>query len=202
MRWTPESRFLFMQAGFRRIDAIEIEGIVVKSLSGTYEPGKSSWVKWKPSYGEDAPSFDCLVVGGYYSPSLGAQGGLTRFLVALRAPDSSDEEPRFQTFARVRGRSVRCLSPFTPRRLDHCACQLVVGADRRKGKGGARRAALCALRATHAYVYHDQQCARGAAHPFEAAGSERSIFSQHDRSGTRTWGIGSRIHYSATPAMR
>ncbi|PAA79582.1 hypothetical protein BOX15_Mlig020357g5, partial [Macrostomum lignano] len=60
-----------------------LEGLVLKSLDGVYEPGKRHWLKMKKDYLHDgamADSADLVVLGGYYGT--GSKGGqLSIFLM-------------------------------------------------------------------------------------------------------------------------
>uniref|UniRef100_A0A665URJ3 DNA ligase n=1 Tax=Echeneis naucrates TaxID=173247 RepID=A0A665URJ3_ECHNA len=67
-----------------------LEGLVLKDIKGTYEPGKRHWLKVKKDYlneGAMADSADLVVLGAFYGK--GSNGGImSSFLMGCYDPDS------------------------------------------------------------------------------------------------------------------
>uniref|UniRef100_A0A8C4HL85 DNA ligase n=1 Tax=Dicentrarchus labrax TaxID=13489 RepID=A0A8C4HL85_DICLA len=67
-----------------------LEGLVLKDLKGTYEPGKRHWLKVKKDYlneGAMADTADLVVLGAFYGK--GSNGGImSSFLMGCYDPDS------------------------------------------------------------------------------------------------------------------
>ncbi|KAM4727190.1 DNA ligase 3 [Anableps anableps] len=67
-----------------------LEGLVLKDVKGTYEPGKRHWLKVKKDYlneGAMADSADLVVLGAFYGK--GSNGGImSSFLMGCYDPDS------------------------------------------------------------------------------------------------------------------
>ncbi|CAL8118040.1 unnamed protein product [Orchesella dallaii] len=72
------------------------EGLIVKDMNSTYEPGKRglAWLKIKPEYLEDnmVDDLDLVILGGYYTESVRRGGEITHFLIGLVDKKNGKEE--------------------------------------------------------------------------------------------------------------
>ncbi len=77
-----------------------LEGIVVKNIQASYQPGKrnSNWIKLKrQERGELADTIDCVILGYYAGAGRRAQFGIGAFLVGIY----NTQADRFETIAKV-----------------------------------------------------------------------------------------------------
>ena len=86
------------------------EGVMFKSLASTYTPGSRDhdWMKLKPDYVHDmGDNPELLILAGYYGEGERRKGGVSHFLLGLRAPPSEKHRhpnakyPLFYPFCKV-----------------------------------------------------------------------------------------------------
>jgi len=74
------------------------EGLVLKALSRSYEPGQRGWLKLKPDYDDGCVrTLDLLIVGGYHGSCTSGRhwrsNGISHFLLGVRAPAGTPIPP-------------------------------------------------------------------------------------------------------------